>query len=62
MSNTDYNEGWDAGYKAASGGEFPLTKEASLKVRVAELEDKLAITRQHLREAYARLRIRGVTL
>ena len=52
--NTDYNVGWDAGYRAASGGDYPLTTEASLKARVAELEDLLDITKRRLRESHDR--------
>jgi len=54
MSCSEYNAGWDAGYRAAMGGDFPLTTEASLKARVAELEDLLAITRQRLLEGQDR--------
>ena len=56
MSNTDYNEGWDAGYKAGTGADFPITSEAALKVRISELEDKLFIVRRRQAERIDHIR------
>jgi len=54
MSCSEYNAGWDAGYRAAMGGDFPLTTEAHLTARVAELEDHIEIIRRRLSESHAR--------